>query len=143
MFRCPADVSTVRGYPGLPRTRSYSLSVHLNGTPNENGIGPSPLSNFALLTPPGPASVLVLVDEDADCIENSIFGLTRYPDNHWLNLPAERHGRAGTLSYADGHVIKKKWRWLKKFQGYSQPAANSQHLDDLRDLQAGIPVNSK
>jgi prepilin-type N-terminal cleavage/methylation domain-containing protein/prepilin-type processing-associated H-X9-DG protein len=143
IFRCPVDKAPVTGSPGKLRTRSYSMSVHLNGTPNENGIGPYPLSRFAQLVPPALSDVLVLVEESPDCIEDGIFGLNRNPDNHWLNLPSDRHNRGGTLSYADGHVIKKKWRWKKKFTAYSQATANNEDLQDLRDLQKGIPLQSK
>lgn len=106
IFRCPADKATVAGSASLLRTRSYSMSVHLNGTPNENGIT-IPLIKMSQLTPPALSDVLVFVDENAGCIEDGIFGLNRNPSAQWLNLPADRHNRGGTLSYADGHVIKR------------------------------------
>ena len=143
LFRCPVDKSTVAGNPRIPRTRSYSMSVHLNSMPNENGIGPSPLSRMAQITPPSLSDVLVLVDENADCIEDGIFGLWRQPDKRWLNTPADRHNRAATLSYADGHVTKKRWRWPKKFSYYSQPTVNAEDLQDLQFLQQGVPEQSK
>jgi prepilin-type N-terminal cleavage/methylation domain-containing protein/prepilin-type processing-associated H-X9-DG protein len=142
VFRCPADKSTTIGNPSQPRVRSYSMSVHLNSAPNENGIGPNPLSRFGQLIPPAISEVLVLVDEDAACIEDGIFGLWRQPDSRWLNMPTDRHSGAGTLSYADGHVIKKKWRSRKKFTSYSQANANQADLEDLRDLQKGVPLQS-
>ncbi len=143
VFHCPADKSSVRGSPGLTRFRSYSMNVHLNSNPNVNGIGPGPLYRLSQLTPPALSDVLVFVDEDSDCIEDCVFGLTRTPDNHWLNLPTDRHAGSGVLGFADGHAAKKKWRWRKKFTATSQATANDQDLQDLRDLQSGIPVNSK
>ncbi|MEK7676967.1 MAG: hypothetical protein AAB676_14135, partial [Verrucomicrobiota bacterium] len=66
------------------------------------------------------------------------------PDDRWVNLPADRHGRAGTLSFADGHVEKWKWKWPKQFrkkQSYWKRAESPADLSDLRRLQlAIIPV---
>jgi hypothetical protein len=143
LYHCPADTSKVNNNPGLLRVRSYSMSVHLNSTPNENGIGPFPLEKYSQIIPPASSDVLVFVDENEDCIEDGLFGLNRNPDAHWLNLPTDRHGRIGTLSFADGHAVKRKWRWPKKFIGYNQPTANAQDLQDLRDVQSGVPVNSQ
>lgn len=142
VFRCPVDRAAVTGSPGATRTRSYSMSVHLNSMPNENGIGPTPLSKFNQLTPPSLSDVLVFVEENPNCIEDGIFGLNRNPDNRWLNLPSDRHNQGGTLSYGDGHVIKKKWRWKKVFTGISQATSNNDDLQDLRYLQNGIPSRS-
>jgi prepilin-type N-terminal cleavage/methylation domain-containing protein len=143
VFHCPADKSTVDGRPGLLRTQSYSMNVHLNSNPFENAIGPNPLAKYSQLFPPSPSELLLLVEENEDCIDDAIFGLTRDPDTHWLNLPSDRHGQIGTLAFGDGHAIKKKWRAPKKFITQSQSTANNNDLLDLRDLQAGIPLNSK
>lgn len=142
VYKCPSDRAKATG-GSLPRSRSYSMSVHLNSVPNENGIGPRPLERFAELTPPALSEILIFVDESSDCIEDGIFGLWRNPDDRWLNLPADRHNRSGTLSYADGHVRKIKWLWPKKFTSYSQTVANGQDLADLRELQKGVPVQSQ
>jgi len=58
-----------------------------------------------------------------------------------VNLPADRHNQSGTLSFADGHVERWKWRWPKQFrkkQSYWKRAENEADLADLRRLQTAI-----
>lgn len=66
-------------------------------------------------------------------------GTVGYPDNRWVNLPSDRHGRMGTLSYADGHVSKIRWFYPKKFRYYGQDSENDRDLADLRNLQEALP----
>src|SRR5437016_5273412 len=120
VFHCPADYGKVIGSQTILHNRSYAMSVHLNSNPFENGIGPNPLTKFGQLTLPALSDVMVFIEEHELSIDDGIFGLNRNPDTHWLNLPSGRHNRAGTLSFADGHVAKKKWRWPKVFSVQSQ-----------------------
>ncbi len=134
IYKCPADKSRVTGNPGLPRSRTYSLCHYLG----DDGYGNS-LKRFSQIQSPGAESIFVFIDEDEGSIDNGGFGQMRNPDNRWLNLPSDRHGRMGTLSFADGHVIKIRWRHRKKFQFYGQPAANASDLADLRTMQELVP----
>jgi len=134
IYKCPTDKSTVTGRPGLPRVRSYSLCHYLG----DDGYGNS-LKRFSEIQMPGPENIFVFIDENEGSIDNGGFGQTRSPDNHWVNLPSDRHGRMGTISFADGHVIKARWQNHKKFQYYGQPAANGADLADLRTLQEAVP----
>jgi len=134
IYKCPTDKSTVSGNPGLPRVRTYSLCHYLG----DDGYG-NTLKRFSQIQSPGPESIFVFVDEDEGSIDNGGFGQMRNPDNRWLNLPSDRHGRMGTLSFADGHVVKMRWKYRKRFQYYGQPAANATDLADLRALQEFVP----
>jgi prepilin-type processing-associated H-X9-DG protein len=54
----------------------------------------------------------VFVDEHEDTIGSGEFTSgagTTWPDTRWRQLPASRHGGAGTFSFADGHAEIKKW----------------------------------
>jgi prepilin-type N-terminal cleavage/methylation domain-containing protein/prepilin-type processing-associated H-X9-DG protein len=132
IYRCPADKSTVSGNDSLLRFRSYSLSGYL--------ASPGHLKRYADIRVPGTDSVFVFIDEEHNSIEDGIFGLFRRPMSAWINMPADRHGRMGSISFADGHVSKIRWRWVKKFKYVDQPAESTEDLDDLRSLQDMAPA---
>ena len=134
VYRCPSDRSTVTGHPGLLRSRTYTLSGYLG----EDGYG-NAMVHMSQLRSPAPDSVFVFIDEEEMSNDNGGFGLIPRPNALWINLPADRHGQMGSLSYADGHVSKVRWRHPKKFSYYGQPVANAADLKDLRVLQDGIP----
>jgi len=134
VYRCPADRSIVAASGGL-RVRSYSLDGYLAAPV----AWPAPVTKFSQMISPGPDSVFAFIDEEEHSIEDGIFGLARSPDDHWINLPSDRHGPSSNLSYADGHVRKMKWLWPKKYISGTQAAANQSDLQDLRNLQALIP----
>jgi len=129
IYKCPKDRSVVTG-TSLPRVRSYSISAHL-------GM-PWMVTRFSGLTPPGPAQVLVVIDEDERSIEDGVFGVSPR-DPKWINLPSDRHNIGANLSFADGHVTRVKWLWPKKFKAYDQPPANALDLADLNRLQSYTP----
>jgi len=141
IYKCPTDKSTLPltpWSPGGPRVRTYSLSCYLG----DDGYRDS-LKQFSQIQSPGPESIFVFIDENEESIDNGSFGQTRSPDNRWVNLPSDRHGRMGTLSFADGHVIKIRWKHRKRFQYYGQEAENrtpwAGDLADLRTMQEFVP----
>lgn len=88
-----------------------------------------------------PGKVFVFNDEHEDSIDDAHFLTWPNPDVRWVNMPADRHGRSGTLSFADGHVESWKWKWPKKFkkkESYWKKAENPADLADLRRLQSSI-----
>jgi len=140
VYHCPADKSTVRRLnapnTGLLRTRSYSMSGCLGGRTNE-------VQNTVLRAGdiPKPSQLFVFVDENEDSIDDAHFLTWPAPDDRWVNLPADRHGRVGVLSFADGHAETWKWRWPKQFkqkQSYWKLAESPADLADLRRLQGAI-----
>jgi len=152
-FACPADQAEVIGQPGLRRTRSYALSAWLNsemsGKPEfpdwDTRTFDEMKFRLASLTDPGPARVFVCLDKNADCNDDGVFaladayGYALHPDE-WTDLPGETHLRGCNLSFADGHVEHYRWRWPKKFNRYHEPVANELDRQDLRRLQAGLPI---
>jgi prepilin-type N-terminal cleavage/methylation domain-containing protein/prepilin-type processing-associated H-X9-DG protein len=119
IFKCPADKSyvTVNG-ENKPRVRSMSMNLFLGGFHGE-----SPDKSYLLylkysqLANPGPVKVFVFIDEREDAINWGNFGtdMTGYQplapaSYNWADLPASYHGKAGGLSFADGHAEIHRWR---------------------------------
>jgi prepilin-type N-terminal cleavage/methylation domain-containing protein/prepilin-type processing-associated H-X9-DG protein len=132
IYKCPADLSLARGTK-IPRLRSYALDTFmtLDGMPGVLMKGHQIRTN---------ANVFVFIDEEENSIEDGNFGTWREPNSTWLNMPTGRHNRGAIWSFADGHVVKAKWRWKKYFAGYNQPAENADDLNDLRRVQQALPA---
>jgi prepilin-type processing-associated H-X9-DG protein len=135
VYHCPADQSTVVNQASTLRFRSYSLSGGLGGIAIFH-----PVTRAWELDRSGRANVFAFVDENETSIDDGLFGLGANPNYHWLNLPSTRHGCWTNLSFTDGHVASQRWRAPKIFFIYNQRAASSEDLQDLRDLQRGLPV---
>jgi prepilin-type N-terminal cleavage/methylation domain-containing protein/prepilin-type processing-associated H-X9-DG protein len=136
LYHCPGDHSQVVGQPAMLRTRSYSMSGCLGGRTNE-------VQNTVLRAAeiPQPARLFVFIDENEDSIDDAHFLTWPVPDDRWVNMPADRHGQAGVLSFADGHVESWRWKWRKDFkhkQSYWKRVESPADLADLRRLQDAI-----
>jgi prepilin-type N-terminal cleavage/methylation domain-containing protein/prepilin-type processing-associated H-X9-DG protein len=141
LYQCPADRSKVTGSNGARgsqrRTRSYSANGAWAGRTNE-----AQRVLYRLGEASQPASLFVFLDEEENSIDDAQFLVWPEPDNRWVNLPSDRHGKAGVFSFADGHVEVWKWRWRKTFVGrtsYWKAAENAADLSDLRRLQEAVP----
>ena len=120
IYRCPADKSTVLDQGQIPRNRSVSMSMYMNFRPDPGDAGYELCwHRLSEIQRPGPSRAIVFVDENEKSIQQSAFGINA-PDRltlfdsplwTWVSLPATRHGGAGVLSFADGHV--ETWRWLE------------------------------
>jgi prepilin-type N-terminal cleavage/methylation domain-containing protein/prepilin-type processing-associated H-X9-DG protein len=137
VYHCPTDRSTIQGLPGKLRTRSYAMNIHLNSVPSINGVGPNSLKKLSQIRKT--AGVFVFIEENEGSIEDGTFGLYPAPANQWLNFPSDRHSQGLNLTFADGHALRWKWLWPKRFLYQGQPSANPKDLQDLQKLQAAIP----
>jgi prepilin-type N-terminal cleavage/methylation domain-containing protein/prepilin-type processing-associated H-X9-DG protein len=109
IYHCPVDKSTVAGHKQLLRNRSYSLNWHLGTDPK---VWPSTAIKLhsAEIVNPGPSEVYAFIDEDPNTINDATFFSPReYGD--WGDLPAIRHALGANMSFADGHVNHKRWRF--------------------------------
>jgi prepilin-type N-terminal cleavage/methylation domain-containing protein/prepilin-type processing-associated H-X9-DG protein len=115
VFHCPSDASrfTRRG-KGPARVRSYSMNNAIGGpayfTDSTRNI--RRFFKEADLGPHGPSQLFVLADEHEFTLGSTAFFMVedRTPDQAvWEDLPASRHGRQGTLSFADGHAELHRW----------------------------------
>jgi len=139
-YRCPADKSMARGLDGkdlgLPRTRSYSMSGCLGGNYDTNRE-PDTIQRASAIKEP--AGLFVFLDEHQESIDDAHFLVWPLPDQRWVNMPADRHGQSGVLSFADGHAERWKWKCPKNFKragNYWKKTENAGDLADLRRLQA-------
>jgi prepilin-type N-terminal cleavage/methylation domain-containing protein/prepilin-type processing-associated H-X9-DG protein len=113
IYKCPADKSWIEiDGQKVARVRSVSMNEFVGDEDHFNPYFYSfwKTSDFNV---PGPANTFVFVDEHEDSIFGGTFSVDMGfagPDTWWLQLPASRHGRAGTFSFADGHGEIKKWR---------------------------------
>jgi len=121
LYKCPADKSTVRDQGLIPRTRSVSMSIYMNGKPTPDSPAYGKYENcwhkLSHIRKPGPARALVFVDENEKSIQQAIFVLNA-PNRWlhfgpslwtWISFPATRHHNGCVFSFADGHA--EAWRW--------------------------------
>jgi prepilin-type N-terminal cleavage/methylation domain-containing protein/prepilin-type processing-associated H-X9-DG protein len=141
VYRCAADRSTVTDPPRIPRLRSYSMNWWLCG--DNGGVNwrntPEIKTKFSQLINPPPIDLFVFGDEQEDSIDDGalVLGADQYGySNKWLSVPADRHSRGCSFSFADGHVSRWRWRAPKKFAGVLQPAASPEDRSDLYRLKA-------
>jgi prepilin-type N-terminal cleavage/methylation domain-containing protein/prepilin-type processing-associated H-X9-DG protein len=124
-YKCPSDkLSAANG----PRVRSYSMNGFIGGRtemgpiygPNGEGVyGYDTYLSYAKdseLVRPGPANLIVFVDECPDSINDELFGVMMPPATLWLSgnaiwddVPAQTHSDGSDFSFADGHVEHHKW----------------------------------
>lgn len=136
IWRCPADHSfvTVAG-EAKPRVRSMSMNIWVGGfTGTDGGLSGNPpvyeneidavqggrlwcvyLKSTDFIDP-GPSRTWLLMDMREDSIDwgNFATDMTGWPDQPdqraFYDFPASYHGRAGGLSFVDGHAEIHVWR---------------------------------
>ncbi|HPU55720.1 MAG TPA: DUF1559 domain-containing protein [Verrucomicrobiota bacterium] len=148
IYRCPSDNSTIVDAAGIPlpklRTRSYNMSQSINGWPefdwNINRLMPS-FKKFAQIRNPSPDRLMVFVEVHEDAIVDSHFGIptleyTANPRN-WWDVPASRHNRGCSFSFADGHVERWRWRVPKEVREPSR-AVMPEEMEDYQRVQASV-----
>jgi prepilin-type processing-associated H-X9-DG protein/prepilin-type N-terminal cleavage/methylation domain-containing protein len=144
IYHCPADQSTLKTPDGqsLPqlRWRSYNMSQSVNGYPQGDpeyyGIIPA-WTKFTEVRHPIPSELFVLIDENADTIEDAEFGnppvgSPYFEQNVWWDMPSDRHNRGANISFADGHVEHWKWKAPKIFYDWIQPVPPGEMPDYQR-----------
>ena len=116
IYHCPADESTLQTPDGQSlsqlRWRSYNMSQSVNGYPQGDpeyfGIIPA-WTKYTEVRHPAPSDLFVLIDENANTIEDAEFGNPPvdspwFEGNVWWDMPSDRHNQGANLCFADGHV---------------------------------------
>jgi prepilin-type processing-associated H-X9-DG protein len=144
LYKCPADSGIWLGIPWDPtlhqgRLRSYSMNYTV-GAPYGYGSDvnggftfwpdpPRDRSRFATMKHPGPAKLIVMVEEDEHTIVTPAFGQTDEFgvadqntgfESFQQRAVASRHGQTASFAFADGHGELHRWRNFP-------PAGNSPH----------------
>jgi prepilin-type N-terminal cleavage/methylation domain-containing protein/prepilin-type processing-associated H-X9-DG protein len=143
IYHCPADLSTLETAGGQPlpqlRWRSYNMSQSVNGYPQgDSEYFPyiPAWTKFTEVRHPIPSELFVLIDENADTIEDAEFGNppigSVFPQNFWWDMPSDRHNQGANLSFADGHVEHWKWKEPKVFYDWIQPVLSAEMPDYQR-----------
>lgn len=133
IYRCPADKSTVTGRPDIKRNRSYNMSNSIQNTGSDHFKKFTEIRNTV--------SLFVFIDMHEVAIWDSTFGIfaatTPWRD-FWLDIPTDRHQQGATLTFADGHAERFKWRAKKNGLLFARRAENPDDLADLRTIQQHI-----
>jgi len=106
IYKCPADQSMAQNGA---RLRSISMNA-LVGDPmiNPNRFNPKWCQFLKTSQFPGPSNFYVFIEEHPDTINDGYF-VNTWDQIKWGNLPASFHDRAANLSWADGHVERRRW----------------------------------
>ncbi len=145
IYHCPSDHSTLHAADGTPlpqlRWRSYNMSQSVNGNPTPPVAPQFELpawTKFTAIRHPIPSELFVLIDENADTIQDANYGAppvgSFFEQNIWWDMPSDRHGRGANISFADGHVEHWKWVYPKVAYDDGLPVA-PQEMPDYQRIQ--------
>lgn len=162
-FRCPADPSRgshkdFREGKSSPRIRSYSINNWIGGQAWSNsGFGWKIYLKRSDITSPPPSKLMVFLGERADSINDtsllidmSGFQYGESPSRHTriVDYPSFYHQGGASISFADGHVVLKKWKDRRTTPPYTSPGflplnLGSPSNPDVAWLQerASAPIN--
>ena len=131
VYRCPADqVNT---------SHTYLINSWLNGEGPPAPGEAAPARSLSRVRNASETFVFLEHLDPSGCNDRS-FKVPPYPSEDWTDLPAlGLHGRAGLISFADGHVIV--WNWLTPADWHRtdpDPGTGMKIDADLRQAQRWI-----
>jgi prepilin-type N-terminal cleavage/methylation domain-containing protein/prepilin-type processing-associated H-X9-DG protein len=108
IYSCPSSRAMVNG--STPHNRSYSISVWLNCN-NVNQTKSDAYATECLKQSQvkNVSQTIDFMEENQISIDNGVIGIfSRTTFGIW-NLPSNRHGNSGTMTFVDGHA--EAWSW--------------------------------
>lgn len=108
IYCCPASRAMVNA--STPHNRSYSISVWLscnnitqtkNDTYATEALKQSQVKNVS--------QSIDFMEENQISIDNGVIGIFSHSTVGIWNLPSNRHGKSGTMTFVDGHA--ESWSW--------------------------------
>lgn len=144
VYRCPSDRSLITGSQKKPRLRSYSLQNALNRIIPVGGswVEDPPYVTYRKLSGipmPSPSVLQVFIEEEEQSISLGAFSFYLKDAGLWGGLPADRHGRGGAVSHADGHAELRHWRWPKRNRDWGDKVLMGPDLEDYKFMTSGRP----
>ncbi len=148
IYRCPSAFgqmpAILAGTPGTQDkslVRNFSMAGRMGGTEETDFVLGSQYPQFhrtSDIVRPKPVNALVFVDESVNSVDDG-FCAVQLQDT-WMNSPTIRHQYGATLSFADGHAERWKWRALRQEQDWWAPArsAAGDSTPDLRRFQQAV-----
>ena len=149
IYRCPSDRSWVTTPEGknlyIRRTRSYNMSLSINGIPYKDKKikYPPSFAKESEIRGMSPSELIFFVGVHEDGIFDSHFGIPPrgwpLPDGpRWWDLPANRHSQGSNFSFADGHA--EHWRWVKPkiFTELGQLVRKDGEIEDFERIRRGV-----
>ena len=140
IYHCPADrtkVDVPTGGIEVFRTRSYSMSSSIN---SEVTKPQSPtFVKYSEINYPPPSQLFVFIDANDNSVSDSHFAVLPGVKK-WIDMPSDRHGQAGNLSFADGHIERWAWAAEKKLEMQMQQPSSAADQADLERLQRAIKL---
>jgi len=121
VYKCPADRAMTSSNYGIPvaTLRSYSMNGYMGGNwGTESGVKCFGYTKLSVMPTPT-SKTLVLIEENPATINDGswcqdIGGTGIDPAGIWVDSPGHYHINAGSLSFADGHGMIRKWsdKWV-------------------------------
>lgn len=108
IYRCPSSQAMVNST--TPHNRSYAISVwlsckNINQTKNDayaiEALKQTQVRN--------PSQAIDFMEENQISIDNGVIGIFSKTTAGIWNLPSNRHGNSGTMTFVDGHA--EAWNW--------------------------------
>jgi prepilin-type N-terminal cleavage/methylation domain-containing protein len=132
VFKCPADRKLVNK---LPTIRSMSMNAWMNPIEVWDKRPVVIYRKLSSIVNLSTDKVFVFIDENPNAINDGHFVCDPSQDQ-WIDAPASYHGRAGSLSFVDGHAETKRWvdeKLIKTTKSTFKPATGTPDLKWLQD----------
>jgi prepilin-type N-terminal cleavage/methylation domain-containing protein/prepilin-type processing-associated H-X9-DG protein len=129
VYKCPADKKAI---DNVLTVRSMSMNAWMNPISYEGQLD---YANYTVFRKHSnirnPSSTWVTLDENPNSINDGWFLVRPNAPTVWRDVPAAYHGRAGSLSFADGHAEIKKWTDNNVVSQAGSYARKDPHSTDL------------